>query len=168
MQTRNARPYMCFNFCNPVGATIGRPLRTAAQLSFLFYRIGTIARERILCAVAALAPAGSLSHGCAVPAPSRREPHRIRFLYKSATLIIESSGFSWLPLEGAGCRGRLREFSSAMIAEIHWYAKYSLRTSVFLRISPPEASSVFHIFLIDIRRIYHYNKNIICFLFLCV
>ena len=60
------------------------------------------ARERILCAVAALAPAGSLSHGCAVSASSRREPHRIRFFYKSATLIIESSGFSWLPLEGAG------------------------------------------------------------------
>ena len=61
------------------------------------------------------APADSLSHGFAVPAPSRREPHRIRFFYKSATLIIESGAFSWLPLEGAGAEGRLREFSSDII-----------------------------------------------------
>ncbi len=45
---------------------------------------------------------------------------------------------------------------------------YGFRTSEMMESSLPETPSGFHTFLIDIRCIYHYNENIIWFLFLYI
>ena len=63
------------------------------------YRLCTKAKERDLSIRDGLAPVYSFSpYGAA---SSRRKPVHIRFLYKSAAFVQESSAFSWLPPRGS-------------------------------------------------------------------